>query len=105
MLELEVAVLVFGIALIGVFPLSVMYSRQLKRFETRFDSDTTYYLIPRSDRWAQKLGAAATLATDDAGAGSGGISIPAYEVQILSIDKSLTGETITVTASVATSGS
>lgn len=66
-LELQVAFIVFGIALSGLYPLVVMQSRQLKKIEDRFNDQTAYYLVPASDPWARKLGAAATIQTQDPG--------------------------------------
>ena len=86
MLELIVALTVLGIALAGLFPLAVQYSRQVKKLEdcnpqtgrwgyndgqkkytTYAPSDPLgkypdqWYLNPSSDAWAQKLCAAALL--------------------------------------------
>ncbi len=84
MLELVVALAVLGIALAGLFPLAVQYSRQVKKLEGcnpqtgrwqyannnwtyRSDSLGQYpdqwYLNRSADTWAQKLGASAALAT------------------------------------------
>ncbi|MHC4179932.1 MAG: golvesin C-terminal-like domain-containing protein [Planctomycetota bacterium] len=67
LLELQVAFVIFGIALAGLGPLVVMQSRQLQELESRFDDQTTYYLVPSTDAWARKLGAAASIATEDPG--------------------------------------
>ncbi len=64
-LELQVAFVLFGVALAGLGPLVVMQSRQLTQLEDRFDDETTYYLIPSTSAWARKLGAAASIATVD----------------------------------------
>src|SRR3989304_5671051 len=61
LLELQVAFVLFGIALAGLGPLVVMQSRQLQRLEARFNDQTTYYLVPSTHAWARKLGAAASL--------------------------------------------
>jgi hypothetical protein len=66
-LEFQVALVLFGLALSGLYPLVVMRSRQLKKFEERLSPQTTYYLVPSPDLWAQKLGAAATMQTQDPG--------------------------------------
>lgn len=68
LLELQVAFVVFGIALAGLGPLVVMQSRQVRELESRFDDQTTYYLVPSTDAWARKLGAAASIETEDPGA-------------------------------------
>jgi hypothetical protein len=67
-LEVQVAFVLLGIALAGLFPLVVIYSRQLRNMEGRFSPGTTYYLAPPSDPWARKLGAAAQLTQQDPGA-------------------------------------
>jgi type II secretory pathway pseudopilin PulG len=67
LLELEVAFVLLGIALAGLGPLVVMQSRQLKRLESRFRDQTTYYLAPSENRWARKLGASALIQTEDPG--------------------------------------
>jgi hypothetical protein len=65
LLEIQVAFVVFGIALAGLGPLVVMQSKQLRRLESRFDDHTTYYLVPSTSAWARKLGAAASIRTED----------------------------------------
>ena len=67
LLETQVAFVVFGIALAGLGPLVVMQSRQVRRLERRFDDHTTYYLVPASSAWARKLGAPASIRTEDPG--------------------------------------
>ena len=67
LLEFQVALVLFGVALAGLGPLVVMQSRQLQRLEARFDDQTTYYLVPSTDAWARKLGAAASIGTEDPG--------------------------------------
>jgi len=66
-LELQVAFVLFGIALAGLVPLVVMQSRQLKKLESRCNDQTTYYLVPSSSAWARKLGAAASIRAEDPG--------------------------------------
>ncbi|MBN1394418.1 MAG: hypothetical protein JW959_05305 [Pirellulales bacterium] len=67
LLEFEVAMVVFGIALIGLFPLTIVQSRVLRSLEEKCGTQGTWYLAPSTDRWAQKLGAAATLTAADPG--------------------------------------
>lgn len=67
LVELQIAFLVFAIAVSGLGPLIVMQSRHLKKIESRFAADTTYYLSPSRDAWARKLGAGATMTTFDPG--------------------------------------
>jgi hypothetical protein len=69
LLELGVAMAVLGFALLGGFPLVVVYSRGLSKLERSSPMDlpgvsTTWYLIPSSDPWARKLGAAAQVTAD-----------------------------------------
>jgi prepilin-type N-terminal cleavage/methylation domain-containing protein len=104
-LELEVAMVLFGVALTGVCPLMVMYSKQLKNMQGRFNPQTAYYLVPSSDAWTRKLGAAASVVTQDPGAPPPpGSPMPVNDVEIQSLDKSFTGEVITVYASVQVIG-
>jgi hypothetical protein len=67
MLELMVALVVFGIGLSGLYPLMVIQSRQLAKLESRFSATATYYVIPSPDAWSRKLGAAAQLLIQDPG--------------------------------------
>lgn len=67
LLEFEVAMVVFGIALVGLFPLTVMHSRVLRSLEKRYSAQSEWYLAASQDRWARKLGAAAALAATDPG--------------------------------------
>lgn len=67
LLELQVAFVLFGIALAGLGPLVVMQLRQVRTLESRFSDQTTYYLVPSTNAWARKLGAAATIQTEDPG--------------------------------------
>jgi hypothetical protein len=95
----------FGVALTGVCPLMVMYSKQLRNLQGRFNPQTAYYLVPSSDAWARKLGAAAMVVTQAPGVPTPpGPSTPANDVQIQSLEKSFTGEVITVYASVQVNG-
>lgn len=68
LLELQVAFVVFGIALAGLGPLVVMQSRQLQKLESRLNHQTTYYLLPSTDAWVRRLGAPASIGTVDPGA-------------------------------------
>jgi hypothetical protein len=102
LLELQVAFVVFGIALTGLCPLVVMQTRHVKNLEARLNPQTVYYLVPSSDLWTAKLGAAAT-ATSQFVAPTPPPTPPApvNQVQILSLDKSLTSEIVTAHVSVA----
>jgi hypothetical protein len=97
LLELQVAFVVFGIALSGVAPLVIMHLRQLRTLENRMKTDTTYFLAPSSDPWSRKLGAAATISSvEPAPAEEISPDTPALALQILSVDQSPTGEDVTV---------
>ena len=67
LLELQVALIVFGFALAGLYPLAIMQSKQMTKIESRFNPATTYYLTPSSDEWVCKLGAAAVIRSQDPG--------------------------------------
>jgi prepilin-type N-terminal cleavage/methylation domain-containing protein len=102
MLELQVALVVFGIALTGLGPLVVMHSRQLKKLEGRFSPGTTYYLIPASDLWARKLGASASLATSSSTTTPSSGPPAVNDVQIQSLEKTLESQTVTAFVTVQT---
>jgi len=61
LLEVQVAVTMFGLALAGIGPLGIMYLKQVTALESRLSEETVYYLSPSSDRWVRKLGASAAL--------------------------------------------
>ena len=95
MLELQVALVVFGIALMGLCPLVIMQSKQLGKMQTWMQPQTTYYLVPSNNTWARKLGAVATMQTTlPAGQGPPSTTI-VNVVSIVSLDRSLTSEQVT----------
>jgi hypothetical protein len=95
-LEMEVALVLFGISIAGLCPLVVMQARQLKSLQSRLSPQTTYYLVPSSDAWTRKLGAGASLVTQPPGSsGSGSPPNLANTVTIQSLTKSLTSEAAT----------
>jgi prepilin-type N-terminal cleavage/methylation domain-containing protein len=67
LLELEVALLLLGITLTGVFPLLVVQSRGISAVEKHFRPEVDYYLVPSTNLWARKLGASAALMDRDPG--------------------------------------
>ena len=77
-LELEVALALLGIGLSGLLPLVVMQSKQLKRIESRFDDQTSYYLAHSTNAWARKLGVPATIQTEDPGTVTAESAFEAY---------------------------
>lgn len=66
-LELQVALVVFAVALSGLYPLVVMQSKHAKKIDGWLSSKSTYFLVPSSDEWARKLGAVASMQTQDPG--------------------------------------
>ena len=98
------ALVLFGVALSGLAPHAVMYTKQLRRLESRFSPETTHYLVPSLDRWARKLGAAASVTTVDPGPLSPAPdSTPTNDVRLTSLEKSLTGEEVTAHVTVQAS--
>ncbi len=95
MLEMQVALVLFGISLAGLGPLVVMHSRQLTKLQARFSPQSTYYLVPVGDLWARKLGASASVTTTGSATPPPSGPIPANDVQIQSLDKTLESQTIT----------
>ncbi len=79
MLEFQVALILLGIALAGLFPLVAIYSKGVAKLEDRMYNEGVMtlpdpltlqdrqpiqgYLVPNSNIWARKLGAAAQLTT------------------------------------------
>ncbi len=115
LLELQVAFIVFGIALTGLFPLVATYSKGIQSLERRVIPRSPCYLVPSTSPWARKLGASACLTTqapgprtspptlpvDDGDAGSAAADgvrlVPLQnEVRVVSLDRSLTSEEMTV---------
>jgi len=103
LIEVAVAMVIFGIAVSGLCPHAVMHIKHLRRLSHRFSPETTYYLAPSSDRWARKLGAAASLVMVDPGSATPTPDpISANDVKITAIEKSLTSEEVTVHITVET---
>jgi hypothetical protein len=76
-----------------------MHIKHLRRLASRFSPETTYYLAPSLDRWARKLGAAASISTIDPGSTTPAADAdPANDVKVTAIEKSLISETVTVHA-------
>jgi hypothetical protein len=63
LLEFEVALVLLGIALTGLFPLVAIYSKGVEALERRLPLQAVGYVVPSSDPWARKLGAAAAVTT------------------------------------------
>lgn len=97
MLEMVVALAIFGIALAGFCPHVVMHVKHLRKLEERIDPQATHFLVPPTDHWSRKLGAPAMLSSVDPG------TVPPLpdepqpnRVEIVSLDKSLVEEVVTV---------
>ena len=102
-LELQVALALFGIALAGLGPLMHMQLKQLEKLEGRFSDRTTYYLVPTTDPWARKLGAAASISIKKVDPGTPpplNQTPPVNAVSIVAIAKSLASEEVTAQVSV-----
>lgn len=100
-LELQVALVLLGIALAGLGPLVHMQLKQLEKIEGRFSDRTTYYLVPTTDQWARKLGATASITKVNLGMPPpANQTPPVNEVSIVSIAKSLTSEEVTALVTV-----
>lgn len=66
-LEVQVAFAVLGVALAGLAPILVAQLRLIDRIEARLEPDKDHYLVPATNPWMRKLGAAATITTSDPG--------------------------------------
>ena len=64
LLEVQVSFVLFGLALTGLTPLTVMHLRQLNKLEQRLEAGQTHYLVPATTEWERRLGAAATVTTN-----------------------------------------
>jgi type II secretory pathway pseudopilin PulG len=102
MVEVQVALVLFGIALAGLGPYMVMYTKQLRKLQQRFSPQSIYYLVPTADIWTRKLGAAAAIANQDPGTilPADSQTLTQNTVQIQSLERSLTNETISVVITV-----
>ncbi len=99
LLEIQVSFVLFGIALAGLAPLSMMHLKQLRKIEDRLSEKNIYYLSPSSDPWARKLGAAAQITTV-AGFASGASTSGVNTVEVLALEKSFSGQDMTAHVSV-----
>jgi len=101
LIEVQVAFVLFGIALSGLLPVGVMYLKQVKKLEQRLSEDATYLLAPSKDPWARKLGAAASLVQTLPAGESAAAAAPTNDVFIMSVDIPYAGDTATVEVTVA----
>jgi hypothetical protein len=97
MVEVQIALVLFGVSLAGLGPYTVMYIKQLGVLEQRFSPATEYYLVPSSDAWRRKLGASASLAELDPGTLTpvDVVSPTQNTVTIDSVERSASGEQVT----------
>jgi type II secretory pathway pseudopilin PulG len=119
LLEVQVAFAILGIGLAGLCPLVVMQLRQVRQLELRLQGNvvetnpvtgtsqtmlqgTSYYIVPWTNTWAQKLtgsGQILTSATNACDPGYLQISTPApqtYPVTIVELDASPGNQNVTV---------
>jgi hypothetical protein len=86
-LETQVAFVLLGIGLAGVCPLIIMQVKLSKRLATGFEQNGQLrpggrtYIMMQPDRWARKLGSAATLGS--ALGGSSSVGTPSYVLTLL----------------------
>jgi hypothetical protein len=79
-----------------------MQTRHVKNLQARLNPQTVYYLVPFSDSWTAKLGAAASVTSQlVVPTPPPTPPTPVNQVQILSLDKSLTSEIVTAHVSVS----
>ncbi len=102
LLEFDVAMVLLGLTLAGLFPLAAMHSRVLRSLEERFAVTGRWYFAPSTDVWARKLGAAATLVREDPGPLPEGPTDVDNEVEIVAFERSLDSEEVVVRVSVTT---
>lgn len=101
MVEMVVALAVFGTALSGLGPHVIMHIKHLRNLEDRLDPEVTHYLVPSLDPWARKIGAPASIVSIDPGTIPPVADVPPNnKVEIVSLDKPLTGEEVTVSVTV-----
>jgi Tfp pilus assembly protein PilV len=95
LLEFQVALVLLGIGLVGLFPLVVMQSRAVASLERRLAPQTTYYLVPWPSPWARKLGAKAQVtATPSAGSAAAVPLTPVNDVSVLSLSRLVNAEEV-----------
>ena len=92
MLELQVALIVLGVCLMGLASLLAMHSRQLRQVEQWCGpGHPTYYLVSQTDRWMKQLGGPANMET--AVGKTPWVPPPAsdekYDVHLLSVTRQL----------------
>ena len=105
MVEVQVALVIFGVALSGMAPYMVMYTKQLRALQERFDPNRVYYLVPSADLWSRKLGVSATVVDEDDVISSalGTLTPPEKIVKLVSVEKSIATQQITAQVTVGDS--
>ncbi|HTQ39103.1 MAG TPA: hypothetical protein VMJ32_08740 [Pirellulales bacterium] len=96
LIEVQIALVTFGILLSGLGPITTIYIRQLSQAQHRFDPTSVHYLVPPSDFWTRKLGVAAALTTQDPGTTSLSDPLPTTNTVLLdSLQKSVSTQDVT----------
>jgi hypothetical protein len=99
LIEVQVAFVIFGIALSGLGPLVVMHLRHVQKLEGRLNDTATYYLAPSSDPWVAKLGSPATISSTSPDPGTAPSVAVTNIVEIVSLEKTFTSEDVTAQVS------
>ena len=104
MIEVQVALVVFGIALAGLAPYMVMYTKQLRVLQRRFSPTSSYYLVPAIDAWTLAAGCGGDAHQPGPRGPSAGRrgALLANVVQLESLEKSLLNEQITAHITIQT---
>ena len=107
LLEAQVAFALLGLALAGICPLIVMQLKMSRKIQMGFNPQTayfhpgdTFYLVPPSDPWEQKLGISAEVMSSapDSSSSGGSISLNPYVVTVVSPpDRSIRDDSVTLT--------
>lgn len=96
MVELEIAFAAFGVILAGLCPIVVAELRHVKKLESRFQPGVSYYLVPRSQPWTQKLAGTATLTATPPGGSIASSTSAGNTVTVISLEATPTLEDATV---------
>ena len=124
LLEVQVAFAILGIGLAGLCPLVVMQLRQVRQLELRLQGQVvqksfltgqtqtmlqgnTYYIVPWTNPWAQKLsGSGQILTSPTSSCDPGSLPLPtpapqAFSVTIVELDASPTSQSVTAYVNVS----
>ncbi|MDX2036779.1 MAG: hypothetical protein SFX72_09010 [Isosphaeraceae bacterium] len=101
LLDVQAALVVLGIALAGLIPIAVAQLRLIKRIESRSSLELVQFLVPESEPWARKLGAAPRRTIIDPGSFSGGGTLsPVNTILVDSVATSSADDTASVIVTV-----